>query len=48
MSEIGRPAVEDEKARQLAIYRRKLADYLEVETKLKELRKRVSYFKLHI
>lgn len=41
MSEFKQPAVDDEKARQLAIYRRKLNDYREVETKLKELRKKV-------
>lgn len=42
MSEVIKPAVDDEKSRQLAAYRRKLNDYREVETKLKELRKRVS------
>lgn len=41
MSEVKQPTVDDEKTRQLAVYRRKLADYREVETKLKELRKRV-------
>ena len=37
--------LDDEKSRQLAAYRRKLADYREVETKLRELRKRVSPFR---
>jgi hypothetical protein len=35
--------VDDEKSRQLALYRKKLADYREVEAKLKELRKKVCF-----
>lgn len=42
MSEVKQPESDDEKARQLGIYRRKLNDYREVETKLKDLRKKVS------
>jgi len=40
MAEVKSPVVDEEKARQLAIYRRKLADYREIETKLKDLRKK--------
>jgi 26S proteasome regulatory subunit T4 len=40
MADVKQPNVDDEKARQLGVYRRKLADYREVETKLKELRKK--------
>lgn len=39
--------IEDEKARALAFYRRKLTEYHEVENRLKELRKKVSNFKFN-
>jgi 26S proteasome regulatory subunit T4 len=41
MADVKQPVVDEEKERQLALYRRKLSDYREVETKLKDLRKKV-------
>jgi hypothetical protein len=43
MTEVKQPSIDDEKSRQLALCRRKLTEYREVETKLKELRKRVCH-----
>lgn len=41
------PIVEDEKSRQLLLYRRKLSEYREIELKLKDLRKKVSMLLFH-
>ncbi|CAD5211358.1 unnamed protein product [Bursaphelenchus okinawaensis] len=40
MADVRPPVVEDEKSRQLMLYRRKLNEYREIEAKLKELRKK--------
>jgi FMN phosphatase YigB (HAD superfamily) len=48
MADVKQPGVDDEKARQLALYRRKLSDYREVETKLKDLRKKVCLICLQV
>ncbi|CAD5215717.1 unnamed protein product [Bursaphelenchus xylophilus] len=40
MAEVRPPIVEDEKSRQLMLYRRKLNEYREIEAKLKELRRK--------
>lgn len=42
MADVRPPVVEDEKQRQLTLYKRKLTEYREIETKLKDLRTKVS------